>query len=123
MNIRSGETYGSSFWDWTALNGCFAPTRIRVSDIDGIVERHGEFLWIETKYPGEPIEEGQAIMHAAAAATGRFTILLIWGEPNHPIKYTLTHGAASENGLVNTMAEIATVVRRWFIWAEGKATP
>jgi hypothetical protein len=121
-NLRSTETYTRSFWDWTFLNACFVPTKIRVSDIEGIVERHGNFLWIETKYPGENIEEGQRIMHESALKTGRFTVLLIWGEPNRPFSYRLLFAnRRPEEGLVNREDEIAAVVRRWFVWADGQA--
>lgn len=120
-NIRNGETYVRSFWDWTPLNECFAPTRIRVSDVDGIVERRGRFLWIETKYPGEPIEEGQRIMHEAVLKTGRFTVLLIWGDLNNPIKYRLLHRGAAEDGL-GGWPGVKAVVRRWFEWANQQAT-
>jgi hypothetical protein len=121
-NIRNPNTYQASFWDWTFLNECFAPTKIRVSDIDGIVERHGRFLWIETKAPGEIVETGQEIMHDAALATGKFSVLLIWGEPNDPIAYCLRVRQRDQEGL-GGKAAILGVVRRWFAWADKQPVP
>lgn len=112
-NIRNDETYLASFWDWTFLNQCFAPTNIRVSDIDGIVERNGRFLFIETKHPGEKIPQGQAILHDQLLRTGRFSVLMIWGNPNHPVRFQLRENGKTveEEGSTDV---IAAIVRGWF---------
>jgi hypothetical protein len=119
-NLRSRQTYADSSWDWTFLNECFAPTHIRVSDVDGIVERRGHFLWIETKFPGEKVEEGQRIMHDAALATGRFSVMVVWGEPNAPVRYSLRGPNVDEDRFVIGESEIVGLVRRWFLWADGQ---
>ena len=38
------------------------PDGLTFSDIDGIIERKGKFLIVETKHENEPIGRGQAIM-------------------------------------------------------------
>ena len=35
--------------DWAIFNECFSPTKIKISDIDGVVEHNGWFLFIEVK--------------------------------------------------------------------------
>ena len=52
-NIRDIEKFRRAAWDWTPFNNCFRgidgeATGIRISDIDGHVERKGHFLWFET---------------------------------------------------------------------------
>lgn len=87
-NIRNIEEYTRSIWDWGWLNPCFAPTPIRVSDIDGVVERGGHFLFFEAKGirpSGDKVDmgTGQRIMHDALMATGRVSIITLWGKSNN----------------------------------------
>ena len=117
-NIRDGDTFVNSWWDWSVYNDCFEPTKIRISDIDGIVERRGHFLWIECKRPGEIITKGQEIMHSALTKNGSFTVLILWGEVDSPIKYK----CISEKGNIKEESGIGTdyikqLIKRWFLWA------
>ncbi len=82
MNIRNVGIFQGSFWDWSPFNDCFEGS-IRISDIDGVVERKGHFLYIETKKAGTPITTGQRIMHDAWIKKGD-SVLVIWGEHNQP---------------------------------------
>ena len=83
-NIRSVASYVRGLWDWTFLNPCFAPTKIKVADVDGIVERGGHFLWLEAKpekYNGQhEVTAGQRITHEALARNGAFTVITVWGD-------------------------------------------
>ncbi len=40
MTIRSKEVFLQGLWDWAVLDGCFGNTRIRPTDVDGLIERH-----------------------------------------------------------------------------------
>lgn len=84
MTIRNEEYYKSQLWDWGFLDGCFSPTKIKVTDIDGFVERNGKFLVIETKSPGAEIPYGQRIMFNQMIKSGLFTIYIVWGYANNP---------------------------------------
>lgn len=64
-NLRSREALINSAWDWHFLNECFGNTGIKVSDIDGCIERKGKALFIETKRPGEEISKGQGYMYTS----------------------------------------------------------
>lgn len=45
----SDGCYRESLWDWTPMNDCFGDSGIRISDVDGIVERNGCFLLLDGK--------------------------------------------------------------------------
>lgn len=82
-NIRSIPAFVRGLWDWTFLNKCFASTNIRVSDVDGLVERYGHFLVFESKperYTGDyTVKLGQRITHKQLCRTGVFTVIVVWG--------------------------------------------
>jgi hypothetical protein len=75
MNIRNLAAYQSSVWDWSWLNGAFGGSLIRVSDIDGMVERRGNFLMFEGK-KGGVVSNGQSIMFDAWVRNGNALLLL-----------------------------------------------
>lgn len=92
-NLRlSPEEYGRRLWDWTALNVCFAHG-IRVSDIDGIVERRGSFLVLEGTRAGLSKKKGQQMMLEALARLPGFTVIMIEGNPPFEVKRWRVIGA------------------------------
>jgi len=116
-NIRDAEDYEASFWDWAFLNECFAPTNGRVTDIDGLIERNGKFLIIETKKPGAKIPQGQQILFDHMRGTGIMTVLIIWGAPNKPEKAEVV--TRKWNHIIegdDVEGRIKRLVRRWFKW-------
>jgi len=87
-NIRSVASFMRSLPDWTEFNDCFAPSRIRISDIDGIVERNGQFLVLDFKHPNATLNTGQRILYQQLARKG-FTVVVVYG--------TTTNDVPSEN--------------------------
>lgn len=83
-NLRDPDQHRDGAWDWEFLNECWAPSRIRASDIDGIVERFGSFLAFEAKAPGEDLEEGQRILYEAWRKEGNHKLLVLRGPKNNP---------------------------------------
>ena len=79
MTIQNPIAFVNGLWDWGFLDRCFGNTNIRVTDIDGMVERNGKFLLIETKQYGVDIPTGQRIMFDNWLALGQ-TLLVIWGK-------------------------------------------
>lgn len=76
--------YREQLWDWTPLNDCFSG-KIRVGDIDGMVERNGNFLMLDGKRPnpkdgGCYISDGQRSMYEAFAKMGG-TVIGFHGQP------------------------------------------
>ena len=84
MTIEDMESFTNNLWDWKFLDDCFQGTKIKVSDLDGIVERKGQFLVIECKSPSTKVKSGQKIMFETMAKTGLFTVIVVWGERNKP---------------------------------------
>jgi hypothetical protein len=75
--------YASQMWDWEPYNDCFKG-KIRMGDNDGMVERKGYFLVVETKQPNTEINFGQRLMYEALAKHPNFTVIYLWGELNKP---------------------------------------
>jgi len=71
--------YRDSLPDWTPLNDCFPRAGIRVSDIDGMVEVSGHFLFIEWKHPNLDVPEGQLRALQRLSNLPRCTVLIVWG--------------------------------------------
>jgi len=84
MTIRNARTFMDNLWDWEILDGCFGKTTMGVSDLDGIIERHGQFLVLETKSTGKSIPIGQVRIFEAMARMKNFTVLVVWGDPGYP---------------------------------------
>jgi hypothetical protein len=84
VTIRSLKSYVDALWDWGFLDGCFGGSRIRVSDVDGIVEHNGYFLLIEAKSAGKDVPRGQAILFDHLVANEHWAVLVIWGAPGVP---------------------------------------
>jgi hypothetical protein len=84
MTIRDAQKFVDTLWDWGCLDGCFGDTKIAATDIDGMIERHGEFLVIETKSVGQDIPKGQHIFYDRLAGKPGFTVLIVWGDPGKP---------------------------------------
>ena len=65
--------------DLTLLDECF-PGRIAMTDVDGLVEIDGRFLFIEWKRRGD-VPAGQRIMFERLTKHPEFTVLVILGDP------------------------------------------
>jgi hypothetical protein len=59
-NCRNKGCYYEQLPDWDDLIECF-PRKIRPTDIDGMVEINGHFLFLEEKGPGCTPDDGQRI--------------------------------------------------------------
>ena len=89
-NLRSVASYLRSMWDWTDFNTCFTGTKIRISDIDGMVERKGRFLVIEAKNPSEEEalasgrNRGQLLLFQNLQKKG-FTVIVAFGRTTNDV--------------------------------------
>lgn len=82
MTINNPDLYMQGVWDWAILDGCFGNTRIKPTDVDGLVERNGKFLVLETKSPGARLPEGQEITFKSLVRNVGAVVIVIWGEQN-----------------------------------------
>jgi len=118
MTIRSMEAFVASIWDWAILDGCFGNTRIRPTDIDGLVERNGLFLLLEGKGPNVPVPLAQRILFERLRQTGLFTIVVVWGEPNSPAAMQVMTRRGQGKRKPASMADLRRIVKRWFRYAD-----
>ncbi len=123
MTINDPVKFCAGLWDWAILDGCFGETKIKPTDVDGLVERHGKFLVFETKSPGVSIPFGQTITFKSMVSTGVFTIIVVWGETNKPIKALLytRHGETVYDPC--DIDRFRNIVSQWFKYANSDFVP
>ena len=104
--------------DWGFLDSSFS-NKIRVGDIDGIVEANGKILILEWKTTGCEIPKGQEIMFKKITPFGQITVIVIWGDPEETVP---THSQSffkkviSERKVADTN-KIKDFCKRWEAWA------
>lgn len=118
--IRNQAQYDRGIWDWSFLQGCFgANSRITPTDIDGCIERHGKFLYIETKRPGIEVPAGQMIVLQQLARQGD-TVLIVHGEQNQ-VQHIAKLTAYEERHYADANNEtLRQIVADWYAWADGQ---
>jgi hypothetical protein len=122
MTINNPQVFMDSLWDWGCLDTCF-DNGIKVSDLDGIVERRGRFLVLETKSSGVTIPTGQQRMFNAMASSGLFCIMVIWGEPGKPERVRITTHNGTRVVSVEKPTDLAglrEMVERWYRFADTR---
>jgi len=107
-------------WDYSMLDGCFGNTKIRPMDVDGLIERNGHGLFIETK--GRDVEHfsvGQMRTLEWMSVGLNQTVLVLFGEPNKPERAFAMYpgGLRVDFGQVD-VDKVRDFVSRWFAWAE-----
>ena len=144
MSIANLDRYILSLWDWGFLDQCFAPSRSRVGDIDGIIEHCNQILLIEGKpmrlapsvgeqwRSQESRSNGQARLWRGLVNRG-ISVLLLWGEPADPAcpmkKTPQRMQLWFRNRLEPEPVEEASIeivqrrVRGWWLWAEEADRP
>jgi len=118
MTINNLEKFISGLWDWAILDGCFGESRIKPSDIDGIVERNGHFLVLETKDSGASLPKGQEIMFKRMAETGLFTVMIVWGKTDQPERLRVIH-KKGDRDIPCDIELLRDWVDRWYKYANG----
>jgi hypothetical protein len=92
------------------------------SNVDGILERNGQFLILEWKRPKEKISEGQRIMLQALAAKPSFMVVIVYGNTDNETVvdsyWLLTpEGKPVKSGVgFNSFKEF---YRQWYELADG----
>lgn len=122
MSIQNWWAYKANLWDWGFLDDCFFQTGIRVTDIDGCVERNGYLLLLETKAPGVPLKIGQKRLFEAFVRNGIGTVIVIWGKPGQPQQLLWWTQTEQETYCAPNPAEGITTlqgwVKHWFTWTD-----
>jgi len=120
-NCQNSCYMKTHMWDWAIFEGCFPP-RVSPSDIDGVIERNGHFLIIETKSADlDGIPRGQQITYEAFQRTGAVTILIMFGDRNAPSRAVAMLPSGEVRQYPTTdLAEMREVMTRWYQWADQK---
>jgi hypothetical protein len=139
-NIRSLASFLQSLPDWTEFNECFAPSKIKISDLDGIVERNGHFLVLDMKNPRSTLGQGQRILYQALARKG-FMVLIVYAEPAYAIPnerlrsgseamladlgpmhvckvQRITAAREVPDPIPATTDDLKRLIREWYLWAD-----
>jgi hypothetical protein len=123
--IRNREAFLGGLWDWAVLDGCFGGTRIRPTDVDGLIERHGCFLFLEAKPPGGTLSQGQQITLRALSRQPRTCVLVIYGDPAEQtvVRITRMWQGRIEEQADPSLETFRRLVVRWFDWADKQPKP
>lgn len=81
-NIKNREAHKNTRVDWDFLNQIFRKhnSNIKVSDLDGCTERHGNLLFLEHESPWNDLTEGQYLLHKNAVKNNQITSIVFWAE-------------------------------------------
>lgn len=116
--------YREQLWDWTPFNDCFGDSGIRISDIDGMVERNGLFLMLDGKNVGPDggcfISAGQRRMYEQFAYKGGH-VIVFWGHPPASVLWMrqwLPGGQLKDKQEID-LDGLRAVVSAWYLWANG----
>lgn len=123
MTIRDMDGYIASLWDWGILNGCFGTAPIAATDVDGLIERRGLFLVIETKRPLAHIPQGQAILQKNLVKLEKFTVLNVWGYQNEPVQMQIITKDQVGQPLPCNIVAFRRVVTAWYELANRYQAP
>lgn len=102
-DCRTDGCYRDSLPDWSPLNDCFPRSGIRVSDIDGMVEVGGHFLFMEWKLPRVEVPDGQLRALVRLSRLPNITVLIVWGQnTSEPVSWRIiSNGQAGDEAPTN----------------------
>jgi len=123
MSIFDADKYRTVFHDFDFLKGCFGKSRIMPSDIDGIVERNGNFLVMEFKPSGKKLPIGQSITFRKLAQLPKFTVVVIWHIPceMHEPKEPVSMQVFPEKDIISADVDTVRVfVKNWWEVANAR---
>lgn len=97
------------YYSWLKL-----PGNLGASDLDCVIERHGNFLAIEMKYANTPIPKGQEIMLHALRKQG-WVVLIVRTNDDERISIGRLLEYGEETMYVNvSKQQLNRVVNQWF---------
>lgn len=84
MSIKDDRYYKTTYHDFDIFEGCFGDSSIMPTDVDFLVERRRNFLFIEFKPEGVLIRSGQRILLENLSKVPKFTVVAVFHEPRKP---------------------------------------
>lgn len=123
MSIENPVRFCENLWDWAILDGCFGMSRIRPTDVDGMVEHKGKFLLLETKAPGVFLKQGQQIMLDRMASRSDYTVIVIQGKPGFPETLRISNKDGSVFFPDACLKMLRDITNTWYWGAERNSLP
>ncbi len=102
------------------FNGCFSG-KIRPCDIDGVVERNSQFLFLEAKPPRGHLSGGQAILLKRLSALPGCTVLIMYGKPQLPERMQIMEAGQVGQPQDCDLETVRLYVKTWFRKADAVA--
>lgn len=122
MTIKNMDLYVGGVWDWGMFDDIF-PGKMRMGDVDGIIERNGRALMMEAKRPGVSVPKGQSIMFTNLAKSGYISTIVVWGDANQPEAMQVYAAGKAHPKRPATTADVRQAVAQWFAWASKQPKP
>lgn len=93
---------------------------INFGDVDGIVERRGQFLLLEWKPGPGAVRGGQKMLHDELLQIPKFTIIIVHGDPDtmRVDSFVVRHGASTKE-VRGDIDALKVRIRGWYDWADG----
>ena len=114
------DCYMKQLPNWAVFNECFEPTKIKITDLDGLVERKGHFLYFEVKQNKKDIPTGQQILFKQLTKNApHISVLLLYAhnvsEEMDIQEYAVFRGGKmTQNWKPTNTQEMKGFVRQWF---------
>jgi hypothetical protein len=101
------------------MKGCWENTADTPQDFDGVKERNGQFLVVESKDVGKPVPHGQFRALFELHRMGNVAVMFIWGKhvPETGL-FWFPNGARYER--FTGVDAARRLVTRWYDWADRK---
>lgn len=91
MSINNMQKFMEGVWNWDFISDVL-PSKVKISDIDGVLERNGWLLALETKGADvEKIPLGQYILYENMVKGGTTTVFFLFGEKDTPEYFQIMH--------------------------------
>lgn len=119
MTINNPTKFLETIWDWGILDGCFGETRIRPTDVDGLVERNHHYLLLEAKSPGVEVSAGQMRTYENFVQDAPATVIIIWGETNRPERLRVFTKHINQEFNPANLQKLRDIVTEWYRRVDG----
>jgi hypothetical protein len=120
--INNPQVFLENIWNWSYLTGTtdFNAREIP-TDLDGCLEKNGNFLILETKSASvKELPTGQRITFESFIQTGVCTVVIIFGKANAPERIDVW----TKNEIIRypkaDMTTLRKIVSQWYKYAKMK---
>lgn len=99
--------------NWDMVNDML-PEKIRVSDMDGILERHDYILFLEWKETGQKISYGQSRLHQALSLAENQTCITIWGDSRKNLVTHVQVSGVHPDPIQSNLSQVRKFIQTWW---------